>query len=44
MAPGQLSVTPVTRLISGAGTADGPHTVIGPGQVNVGGVLSILVL
>jgi len=36
--PAQLSLTPVTALTSGVGTADAQLTVTGAGQVSTGGV------
>ena len=41
--PVQLSLTPLTEAIFGAGTSDAQLTVTGDGQVNVGGSLSITV-
>lgn len=42
--PAQLSDTPVTNAVLGAGTAAAQLTVILAGQVNVGGVTSFTVI
>lgn len=42
--PGQLSLTPVTKLVLKAGILPGQFTVTGPGHVSKGGVLSKTVI
>ena len=42
--PPQLSLTPVTAAMFGAGTAPAQLTVIGAGHVNEGGVTSFTVM